>query len=178
MKTANEALEWCLKNLTLSDADRRKVYAQLAAEPSPPARVLVVSPKPERKTETSGDGPWIIGVSAVTDYLQICGRPIVSSGDDYDLAEMELAEIAQKIVERDRPGDGRPMPDNCVQYRGPRPMRLRLLVSFAGERPRLVKVQPDHEGRSGAYTRSQPERKKGGVRRRENQSSSSSSNRR
>lgn len=99
-------------------------------------------------------GPWYITVAAVREYLAIKGLDPNDEGDDYSTAERELVEQARAIVAAGKPG--RDLDSGAIQYRGGRPMRLRLTVMPAprreGSKPQLVRVQPDHEGRgTGPY---------------------------
>lgn len=112
------------------------------------------------------EGPWYISKAAVQDYLQIIGKPWADDGPDFDAAEIALVEIARSIVAAGK--EGTPQDSGALQYRGPRPLRLRLTVApearKEGSKPQLMRVRPDHEGRAGAYTRSAPGRKHGGGR--------------
>lgn len=105
-------------------------------------------------------GPWYITPSAVRELLAIKGER--DTPEQRELAEAELLDIAGKITAGAQ--QGKPLDSGATQYRGPRPLRLRLTV-VPGERadslPVLVRVQPDHEGRAGAYTQSSPERQTG-----------------
>lgn len=105
-------------------------------------------------------GPWYITPSAVRELLAIKGKR--DTAEQRELAEAELLEIAIKVTTGDQ--QGRELDSGATQYRGPRPLRLRLTV-VPSERvdgpPVLVRVQPDHEGRAGPYTQSAPERQTG-----------------
>lgn len=104
-------------------------------------------------------GPWYISAQAVRDLLGIKGLRVADDGPEFDRAELELIELAERVVaDRKEP---KPM-GGLLMYRGPRPLRLRLIVSESeraeGSHPQLVGVKPDHEGRAGSYTRSAPMR--------------------
>lgn len=90
------------------------------------------------------DGPWYISASAVRDYLRITGRPVVEDGPEFERAERELIDVARNCVASDR--QVRHLRSGLLQYRGPRPLKLRLIVSEApapeGTLPQLVQVLP------------------------------------
>jgi hypothetical protein len=98
-------------------------------------------------------GPWYLSVSAVRDYLRITGRPDVTDGPVFHRAEEELVEICQRAVENaERNPDGpKRTASGLYQYRGGKPLRLRLLVApdprAEGRLPQLVQVLPDNDGR-------------------------------
>lgn len=85
-------------------------------------------------------GPWYISASAVRDYLQITRQPVVDHGPEFASAEKELIAICEKASEK-RP---RRLFNGQLQYRGGRPLRLRLIVSeqSEGPLPALVQVLP------------------------------------
>ncbi len=100
-------------------------------------------------------GPWYVTVTAVREYLEIKGLNRDDEGSDFATAEQELTEMACKIVESGKAG--RDLDSGAIQYRGGRPLRLRLTVNPAprreGGKPQLVRVQPDHEQRGpGPYS--------------------------
>lgn len=100
-------------------------------------------------------GPWYISVAAVRELLAIKGLDPDDEGSDFSDAERDLDEQARAIVAAGKAG--RDLDSGAVQYRGGRPLRLRLTVAQAprreGGKPQLVRVQADHEGRSaGPYT--------------------------
>jgi len=72
-------------------------------------------------------GPWYISVRAVREYLAIVRRQ--ESEESFARAEGELADMAQKLVERG--AEPRRLDSGLLQYRGGRPPRLRLSVSEA-----------------------------------------------
>lgn len=92
--------------------------------------------------------PWYISARAVREYLELTGRPAATDGPEWDRAERELMELAEKCAELERLGIKQPQPvassPGLVRYRGPRPLRLNLVVSTAqrpeGGLPQLVNV--------------------------------------
>lgn len=92
-------------------------------------------------------GPWYVSARAVREYLALTGRPPVDDGPVWDEAEDELIDIAERTVAADR--RPRVLRSGLVQYRGPRPLRLRLIVApkprAEGSLPQLVQVLPEHE---------------------------------
>jgi hypothetical protein len=104
----------------------------------------------------STKSPWYISARAVTEYLAITDRD--SDGEDaaFFRAEQELAALATKIVAAGK--TGKELDSGAYQFRGGKPLRLRLIVSYErrdeGDLPQLVMVKPDHEGRAGSYSRS------------------------
>lgn len=108
------------------------------------------------------EGLWYITPTAVRELLAIKGLPDAYDGPQYEQCEGELHEAARRVTAGDQ--QGRPLDSVATQYRGPRPLRLRLTVAppRPGQPlPQLVRVQPDHEGRRGTYTDSAPERQTG-----------------
>lgn len=87
----------------------------------------------------TASGPWYLSARAVREYGRLA-RLDTSTDDGFDRAAMALQEyVAQAHHVRDQ--------DNGLQlWRGPRPLRLRLLVSTATRRegplPQLVTVLP------------------------------------
>ena len=87
----------------------------------------------------TASGPWYLSARAVREYGRLA-RLDTSTDDGFDRAAMSLQEyVAQAHHVRDQ--------DNGLQlWRGPRPLRLRLLVSTARRRegplPQLVTVLP------------------------------------
>lgn len=108
-------------------------------------------------------GPWYISVTAVRELLEIKGLDRDDDGADFSAAERELDEQARAIVAAGKAP--RELDSGALQYRGGRPLRLRLTINPTprreGSKPQLIRVQADHEGRVGAYTRSAPERRTG-----------------
>lgn len=108
-------------------------------------------------------GPWYISVAAVQGYLRATGKQPSTDGPDFERAELALIDIAREVVASGK--EGKEMDSGVQQFRGPRPLRLRLRVSYErrgeGDLPQLIEVLPDHEGRTGAYSRSAPGRKHG-----------------
>lgn len=92
-------------------------------------------------------GPWYISARAVREYLAILGR--TETDEAFFAAEDELVEISTRVVERGTAG--RELPSGLRQYRGGRPLRLRLVVSTEarpeGPAHQLVSVLPDCERR-------------------------------
>jgi hypothetical protein len=91
--------------------------------------------------------PWRITVTAVEQYLDVRGWR--DDAEHRERAERDLAAVAEDVVTRQQPG--RPLDTGATQYRGPRPLRLRLTVTppSTGEPvPQLVRVQPAFEDRS------------------------------
>ncbi|MCC6744612.1 MAG: hypothetical protein IT175_12200 [Acidobacteria bacterium] len=95
------------------------------------------------------DGPWYITRKAVEDYLAILGRR--ETGESFAIAERELIALARVVTAPDREAVPGRTDAGLLRYRGPRPLRLQLLVSAAphehGELPQLVAVLP--QTRSG-----------------------------
>lgn len=95
-------------------------------------------------------GPWYISARAVREYAALArlGNP-----DDpavWDRAERELIAMARETVASGR--QPRRMRSGALRYRGPRPLRLTLIVVDAprpeGPLPQLVRVLGQHEGES------------------------------
>lgn len=101
-------------------------------------------------------GPWYISAAAVRDYMRIAGLSPADDGPDWDLAERELLRQARAIVEAGK--QGRELEANRYQFRGGKPLRLRMIVSFErkaeGDLPQLIAVLPDHAGRTEPYRQS------------------------
>lgn len=92
------------------------------------------------------ESPWRITVTAVEQYIDVRGWR--DDGEHRERAERELAALAQGVVAGRQPG--RPLDSGATQYRGPRPLRLRLTVTpptTGDPLPQLVRVQPAFEGR-------------------------------
>jgi len=108
-------------------------------------------------------GPWYVTKAAVEQYCAI--REWNAKDDDaFARAEDELIELAIAIDDAGK--SGKKTADGLLTFRGPRPLRLRLIVNTSElakyEKPQLLEVKPDHEGREGRYSRSAPSRKHGG----------------
>ena len=92
-------------------------------------------------------GPWYISARAVREYLAVVGRP--QTEEAFFAAEQELVDITTRVVERQ--AEPRELPSGLLQYRGGRPLRLRLIVSNEqrpeGPARQLVSVLPDCEVR-------------------------------
>jgi hypothetical protein len=92
-------------------------------------------------------GPWYISARAVREYLAILGR--AETDEAFLAAEGELIDITTRVVERQ--AEPRELPSGLLQYRGGRPLRLRLVVSTEarpeGPARQLVSVLPDCERR-------------------------------
>jgi hypothetical protein len=91
-------------------------------------------------------GPWYISARAVHEYLAIVGR--ADNEIEFSRAERELIELAREVVRADR--EPKRLRGGLLQYRGPSPLRLRLLVATAasareGELAPLVSVLPEHD---------------------------------
>lgn len=87
-------------------------------------------------------GPWVITTAAVEDYRGIVGKWI-----DADNARDDLAQMAQETVQSAR--IPRNAEDGTIVFRGPKPLRLSLIVKAAwkaDDSPALVAVRPTHEG--------------------------------
>lgn len=88
-------------------------------------------------------GPWYITVRAVQDYLRLQGRPVVTDGPIFDVAQRELCDIAEKLAAK---GPTLKETDSgCLVYREGRPRRWRYTVQpapYADDKPRpqLVRV--------------------------------------
>ena len=102
-------------------------------------------------------GPWYITTRAVSDYLTVLGRDPDSVDDDaWYQAESELISMAEETVASGR----RPkrMRTGAWRYRGPRPLRLSLIVVDEprpeGPLPQLVRVEPSHEVKASGRFRS------------------------
>jgi hypothetical protein len=93
-------------------------------------------PEPVRK-------PWQLTLSAIGKY-----RAIVAGGVSEAQARRALNELAQRCTEAK--AVPRELDNGAIEYRGGRPLRLRLIVIREGESLRLVDVLPDHEQRRGA----------------------------
>jgi hypothetical protein len=106
-------------------------------------------------------GPWYISAHAVRQYLRLMRRPVVDDGPEWDRAEDELLAMAGDCAERERNGIRAPkqlrMGADLLEYRGPRPWRLALIVSTAqraeGTLPQLVDVRAGHAGGSASPNR-------------------------
>lgn len=90
---------------------------------------------------------WYISARAVREYLAIVGRPDDDGGPEWSRAENELQAMGQKAL-----GGGqlrKLVPGTTLlRYRGPKPLRLGLLVSeeprAEGPLPQLVSVNAGH----------------------------------
>lgn len=96
-------------------------------------------------------GPWYITMKALEDYLLLRGiDPATCSDHTLNRVEAELIKMAQQTVDSPRrPSRTR---NGLLAYRGPRPLRLTLIVSGAarpGDLPQLVGVSgnPEHLGK-------------------------------
>lgn len=94
-------------------------------------------------------GPWYISARAVRDYLALRGRPVVDEGPAFDRAAVELQRMAEETVASGR--EPKQMDSGALRYRGPKPLRLMLLVvptpREEGDLPQLVRVLPGHARR-------------------------------
>jgi hypothetical protein len=100
-------------------------------------------------------GPWYVTIAAVEQYCKIKGTN-PESDQDFGAAQDELIAIAKKITADCKPG--KELRTGAIAFRGPKPLRVRLLVSYTerseGNLPQLFSVQTDFAGRVGPYTRS------------------------
>ncbi len=91
--------------------------------------------------------PWYITAHAVRRYLAIVGRAD-DDGPEFDRAEEELMQVAIDTVGSGR--QPRRLGSGLLQYRGPKPRRLMMVVSDAerpeGPLPQLVDVGLAHAG--------------------------------
>jgi hypothetical protein len=82
----------------------------------------------------------------VQDYLSLRGRGPVTDGPEWDRAERELIEMAIETVASGRVP--RAMDSGALRYRGPKPLRLALVVIHdaraEGDLPQLVRVLAGH----------------------------------
>ena len=89
-------------------------------------------------------GPWYITVRAVRDYLAIQHRPDVTEGPIFERATAELIGMATETAGSSR--EVKLMQSGALLYKGPRPLRLRFVVTPAprqeGDAPQLVNVWP------------------------------------
>lgn len=89
-------------------------------------------------------GPWYITAAACRDYMAITGLPDTEAG--FAAAEDALIELASATVASGRVPA--PMRSGALRYRGPRPLRLTLIVTPdprpEGELPQLVRVLGPH----------------------------------
>ncbi|MFN7132394.1 MAG: hypothetical protein ACK4N5_09935 [Myxococcales bacterium] len=94
-------------------------------------------------------GPWYISARAVREYLALTQRsaPVgadgwIEAGPGWSRAEGELVALAQTCAGK----APKVLRSGLLQYRGPRPLRLQLIVSPAprdeGALPQLVSVLP------------------------------------
>lgn len=95
--------------------------------------------------------PWYISAYAVQRYLALTHQPIVTAGPEWGRAERELMKIAEKVAADVAAGvkQARQIKPGLVRYRGPRPLRLGLIVATdprpEGDKPQLVDVLPSSE---------------------------------
>lgn len=93
------------------------------------------------------DSPWYISAKAVKDYLAITGRPDDDGGPEWERAEKELVSIARQLIADGKLG--KPQRSGAVEYRGRKPMRLRIIVSFErraeGDKPQMIAVRAAHQ---------------------------------
>lgn len=96
-------------------------------------------------------GPWYISAAAVRDYLALRGRLVVDDGPAFDHASDELVRIAAETVASGR--QPTPTDTGALRYRGPKPLRLRLIVTRGrraeGDLPQLVAVLPGSDALRG-----------------------------
>lgn len=93
-------------------------------------------------------GPWYISARAVREYLSIVGRPDDDGGPQWAIATEELQEMARYALggsQLRKPVRGHL---DLLVYRGPKPLRLGLVVSEAkrpeGPLNQLVSVNVGH----------------------------------
>lgn len=89
-------------------------------------------------------GPWYVTAAACRDYQRLAGLDDTEAG--FAVAEDALISMAVETV-----GSGRSpsvMRSGALRYRGPRPLRLTLIVTPdprpEGELPQLVRVLGPH----------------------------------
>lgn len=94
-------------------------------------------------------GIWYITHTALEQYLDLTGRPLLLSDDD-QRADAE-GELRQQIAEAHYVKEGRA--PHTELWRGPPPKRLRFLVRMParreGDAPQLVRVEGSHAGQQG-----------------------------
>lgn len=94
----------------------------------------------------TGRGPWYITASAVHDYAALARLGDSADDDVFARAEVALMELAEETVASGR--KPRLMDSGALVYRGPRPLRLGLVVVTErrpeGPLPQLVRVLPEH----------------------------------
>lgn len=92
--------------------------------------------------------PWYVSATAVRKYMQIAGAR------DFDDASDELIDLCAEVASRyaEQP-DRKPRvtPSGLLVYRGPKPLRLQIIVSVTprpeGPKPQVVDVRPSHDAR-------------------------------
>ena len=99
---------------------------------------------------TPPDCPWQLTRAAVRKYRDLAiDRTGVNRVQSYEQASIDLAAIARDCVTSGRVP--KELDNGSIQYRGPSPLRVRLIVVPRPPRstalPQLVDVLPDHEGR-------------------------------
>lgn len=95
---------------------------------------------------TGAAGPWYITPTASHAYREIMGWP--DDDEHGDRADKELIDLARACVTK----TPTITQSGMLRYRGPKPLRLQLIVSpsrVAGELPALVDVLPGHAGARG-----------------------------
>lgn len=89
--------------------------------------------------KTGANGPWYITYRAAEQYRIIRGWP--DTDDARDRADYELIELASKVAGK---APTKRTHQGHLVFRGPRPLRLYLIVSkrSEGELPALIGVLP------------------------------------
>jgi len=92
-------------------------------------------------------GPWYLSARAVREYAALAGLADTDDDDVWFQAEEELLTIAEETMASER--KPRTMRTGALVYRGPKPLRLRLVVVQEprpeGPLPQLVRVLPEYE---------------------------------
>jgi hypothetical protein len=90
--------------------------------------------------------PWILSRGAVREYRTLRGGGISDAVARAELEAMALDCVTSSRVPRE-------LPSGLIQFRGPKPLRLRLVVAppdrHSNERSKLIQVLPEHEAQHG-----------------------------
>ena len=134
--------------IKLAGGSLTQLLAMLPTEPKKQRASKIVEPvAPSMQT---GKSPWAITGAAVRKYCAIVGRDSnVNRGKDFEQAKRELAAMAIDATTSERAP--KELDNGSIQYRGPSPLRLRLIVvppaKHSTDLPTLVDVLADNEGR-------------------------------
>jgi hypothetical protein len=90
---------------------------------------------------------WRISLSAVHKFQALYGR----GPTEFESREVLTSMAEHCLLSSQTP---RELDNGSIQYRGPRPLRLRLIVRREGDELVLVDVLPDNEKRFGRYLKS------------------------